>query len=225
MFDEMAIHFVPGASAAKDQAFDAEKMFNSTINIYSISAGKKYALNAVAPPVSQDEIPLGISSSSTGLHKMVFSNLDEFIAYDVLLEDKYLGVITLLNDRPIYEFNIGSNPAEKGEDRFRIIFVNRGDVDYLEKKNALLNSINTQVKLYPNPATETVFVHSNLIQANSATVKVFNFIGSEMMNTTVSIKNSELHLDLNLDAFKAGIYFVEVWAGDKLISTNKLLKN
>lgn len=225
MFDEMAIHFIPGATPAKDAAYDAEKMFNSNINLYSISAGKKYALNAIAPPSSEDIIPLGISSTATGLHKLVFSQLDEFTAYDVLLEDKFLGVITLLNDRPYYEFNIGTNPAELGENRFRIIFVNRGDEDYLEKKNALMNQINSHVSMYPNPANESTSFHSNAITTNMATIKVINIMGQEMMNKQVTCKQAELHTDLDLSELNSGIYFVEIWDGTKIISTNKLMKN
>lgn len=225
MFDEMAIHFVPGATSLKDADFDAEKMFNSTINLYSISVGKKYALNAIAPPVSEEVINLGISTSSSGIHKLVFSQLDEFTAYDVLLEDKYLGVITLLNDRAYYEFNIGSNPAEKGEDRFRIIFVNRGDADYLEKKNALMNKMNSHVSMYPNPATESTFIHSNQILSNHAILKVMNIMGQELMKIQVPCNQAELHTELNLENLGSGIYYVEIYDGNKLLSTNKLLKN
>jgi hypothetical protein len=200
-------------------------MFNSTINLYSISVGKKYALNAIAPPVSEEVINLGISTTSSGIHKLVFSQLDEFTAYDVLLEDKYLGVITLLNDRPYYEFNIGSNSAEKGEDRFRIIFVNRGDADYLEKKNALMNKMNSHVSMYPNPATESTFIHSNQILSNHAILKVMNIMGQELMKIQVPCNQAELHTELNLENLGSGIYYVEIYDGNKLLFTNKLLKN
>ncbi|MFY8020227.1 MAG: T9SS type A sorting domain-containing protein, partial [Bacteroidia bacterium] len=225
MFDEMAIHFVPGASVLKDAEFDAEKMFNSNINLYSISAGKKYALNAVAPPVSEDVIELGISTTAAGLHKLVFSQLDEFTSYDVLLEDKFLGVITLLNDRPNYEFNIGSNPAEKGEARFRIIFVNRGSEDYLEKKNALMNQFNSQVSMYPNPANESTSIHASHILSPTATIIVKNIMGQEIMNVQYVCKQAELHADLDLNRLGSGVYFVEILDGEKLLSTQKLVKN
>jgi hypothetical protein len=79
--------------------------------------------------------------------------------------------------------------------------------------------------MYPNPANESTFIHSNQILTNNAIIKVMNIMGQELIKIQVPCNQAELHTELNLENLGSGIYYVEIYDGNKLLFTNKLLKN
>jgi hypothetical protein len=52
-----------------------------------------------------------------------------------------------------------------------------------------------------------------------------NIMGQELMKIQVPCNQAELHTELNLENLGSGIYYVEIYDGNKLLFTNKLLKN
>jgi hypothetical protein len=170
-------------------------------------------------------IPLGIGSVFTGKHQITIKGEKDFDQYDLLLVDHYLGVITLLNEKPVVEFEINADAASKGEDRFEIIFINKGYNDYLKNLASVYNSMN-QLQVTPNPVQTTT-----KITCNTATVegnvnfKVFNNIGQLVQQGTVLNANLQNGIEVDLSARSAGVYFIEVADVTGKVNTAKIVKN
>jgi hypothetical protein len=223
--DELVVAMSPEAENGLD-AMDSEKMTNPSLNIYAKDAvGNDNAINTIKAAQAETVVPVAINSTYTGLHTFSFKGETEFNAYDVLLEDKYLGVIQLVNDNPTYRFEINANPLTFGENRFRLIFVNRGDFDYLKRIEGIYKNMNGVVNMYPNPTAQTTSVQVPNMSGNMAQVKVYNTVGQELMSFSSAINKGNASFEVDLGVQSSGIYFVEVIDELGKVSKGKLVKN
>jgi hypothetical protein len=224
LIDELALAMIPGVSAQQDE-FDSEKMMNPSVNVYAMSDKFRNGIQSFPTINEQMSIPLGIGSVFTGKHQITIKGEKDFDQYDLLLVDHYLGVITLLNEKPVVEFEINADAASKGEDRFEIIFINKGYNDYLKNLASVYNSMN-QLQVTPNPVQTTT-----KISCNTATVegnvnfKVFNNIGQLVQQGTVLNANLQNGIEVDLSARSAGVYFIEVADVTGKLNTAKIVKN
>jgi len=223
--DEAIVAIAPNASNGVDE-MDSEKMSNPSLNIYSVSeANKKNAINTISEVASQTIIPMGIGTTFTGTHEISFKGENEFAAYDVLLEDKYAGTITLINEKARYSFEVNSDLNSKGEGRFYLIFVNRGDVNYLKNIQGVYKGIVGNVSMYPNPTVGTTKVNATELTGSNAQVKLYNALGQELESFSKEISNGSVSFDMDLTNRNAGVYFVEVSDAAGKVSKGKLVRN
>jgi hypothetical protein len=195
---------LPEALNGQDN-FDSEKMSNPWLNIYSINIdGKKNAINSVAPIQSEIEIPLGFGSSYTGLHRFSFKGLEEYDNYDVLLWDKYMGIIQVIHDRHTYEFTFNGGPNT--ENRFVLILVNRGDPDYLKNRDLVLSKSATSLIISPNPSHELTSIEAHGLKGTNARLIVYNSLGMEISNEINQIKNESILIEKNIETWANGAY-------------------
>ncbi|MCK6611891.1 MAG: T9SS type A sorting domain-containing protein [Bacteroidia bacterium] len=217
--DEILVGMAAEATDAND-VFDAEKMSNPAMNLYAKSSdGKQQAINIFKAAQAETRVPLGINSTYTGEHQFTFRGETEFNAYDVLLEDRYAGIIQLVNDRPSYSFEINSDAASKGEGRFSLLFVNRGDFDYQKRLKSIYSSVATSLNAYPNPSRGVVQLQTSNLQGSVADVKVYNAVGAEIQRMEQGIDKGICSFSLDLSEEASGVYFVEV--SDKQGNTRK----
>ncbi len=223
--DEAIVAISPNASNGVDE-MDSEKMSNPSLNIYSVSeAAKKNAINTIAEVASQTIIPLGIGTTFTGTHEISFKGENEFAAYDVLLEDKYAGTITLINEKARYSFEVNSDLNSKGEGRFYLIFVNRGDVNYLKNIQGVYKGIVGTVNMYPNPTNGVTKVNATELTGSNAQVKLYNALGQEVASFSKEISNGSVSFDMDLSNNNSGVYFVEVSDASGKVTKGKLVRN
>ena len=223
--DEAIVAISPNASNGVDE-MDSEKMSNPSLNIYSVSeAAKKNAINTIAEVASQTIIPLGIGTTFTGTHEISFKGENEFAAYDVLLEDKYAGTITLINEKARYRFEVTSDLNSKGEGRFYLIFVNRGDVNYLKNIQGVYKGIVGTVNMYPNPTNGVTKVSATELTGSNAQVKLYNALGQEVASFSKEISNGSVSFDMDLSNNNSGVYFVEVSDASGKVTKGKLVRN
>jgi hypothetical protein len=78
------------------------------------------------------------------------------------------------------------------------------------------------VMIYPNPASEKVFITLNDDAAENASVKIFNMLGQEVYKSKFPDENSAL--EISLTSFLKGSYFIEV-KNRKEIFNGKLIVN
>ena len=202
--DEFALAMLPEALNGQDN-FDSEKMSNPWLNIYSINIdGKKNAINSIAPIQSEIEIPLGFGSSYTGLHRFSFKGLEEYDSYDVLLWDKYMGIIHMIHDRHTYEFTF--NGGTNTENRFVLILVNRGDPDYLKNRDLVLSKPATSLIISPNPSHEHTSIEAYALKGTNARLIVYNSLGMEISNEINQIKNESILIEKNIETWANGAY-------------------
>ncbi|MCA0426309.1 MAG: T9SS type A sorting domain-containing protein [Bacteroidetes bacterium] len=208
--DEIVVGMAADATDAND-AFDAEKMSNPALNVYARSSdGKQQAINIFKAAQPETRVPLGINTTFTGEHRFSFKGETEFNAYDVLLEDRYAGIIQMVNDRPSYTFEINSDPASYGEGRFSLLFVDRGDFDYLKRVKSIYSSVTASLNAYPNPSKGLVQLQTSNLQGKLAEVKVYNAIGAEIQRMEQAIDKGICSFSLDLSDQASGVYFVEV---------------
>lgn len=224
--DELVVAMSPEAQNGLD-AMDSEKMSNPSINVYAKDAnGHSNAINTIKAAEAQTVVTVGVNSTFSGIHKFSFKGETEFNAYDVLLEDKYLGVIQMINDNPIYQFEVvSSNAATFGENRFSLIFVNRGDFDYLKRIQGIYKNMNGVVNMYPNPTIQTSNVQVPGLTGNVAKVKVYNSLGQELESFTSLITKGNASFNVDLGNNATGVYFIEVSDESGKVSKGKLVKN
>jgi len=224
LIDELALAMIPGVSAQQDE-FDSEKMMNPSVNLYAMSDKFRNGIQSFPTINEQMSIPLGIGSVFTGKHQITVKGEKDFDQYDLLLVDHYLGVITLLNEKPVVEFEINSDAASYGEDRFEIIFINRGYNDYLKNLASVYNNMN-QLQVTPNPVQNTTKIscHTATVDGN-VNFKVFNNIGQLVQQGTVLNANLHNGIEVDLSARSAGVYFIEVADVTGKVNTAKIVKN
>ena len=75
------------------------------------------------------------------------------------------------------------------------------------------------LQVYPNPMTNSSVVSFNLDNSKNVKISLFNNLGMEVMKITESYMNAGNHsINLNLEGFENGIYFIRIQAGEKILT-------
>lgn len=75
------------------------------------------------------------------------------------------------------------------------------------------------VRTYPNPVKDILYIKFDR-QIGSTKAQIFDIYGRMLLNQKLMSSNS----NLNVSSLTAGLYLVKVFAGDKIISTMKIIK-
>ena len=75
---------------------------------------------------------------------------------------------------------------------------------------------NVTISIYPNPATETLFVNAT---EKIAKVNIINQVGEIVLNQNISNRND---IKLDVSNLCSGLYYVQITFSDKSINTQKL---
>jgi hypothetical protein len=81
-----------------------------------------------------------------------------------------------------------------------------GQFSYSDIKTINFQS-NSDIKIYPNPTTNTVTLYSDLIEMNQ--VSIFDITGQEVTDSVKIVKSTEGALQIDLSNLNAGTYFVK----------------
>ncbi|MGE0772967.1 MAG: T9SS type A sorting domain-containing protein [Cyclobacteriaceae bacterium] len=143
--DETVIYFDEEATDGFDLAYDAKKLTNDYINLYSIlDNGARYAINGLGGVDCSRLIKLGINQLSVnalpldpdldsnlgtgeditplGTYTFEFSGLDSFGSeYQFSLIDKFTGIIIDISKQDTYTFEVTEDVSSRGEGRFEVM--------------------------------------------------------------------------------------------------------
>ncbi|UOQ96787.1 Ig-like domain-containing protein [Hymenobacter sp. 5317J-9] len=150
--DEAYVYFQAGATARVDAQYDAVKLPNTTgLNLASLAAGTPLAINGLPyPNAATLTVPLAVAVPVTGTYSLTAAQVLNFPAgAQPYLRDLQLGTLTDLRLTPAYTFT--QNAANTAA-RFELVF---GPQQVLGAASA---SLAAQVALFPNPATQNVYV-------------------------------------------------------------------
>lgn len=118
--DEMIVHFREDATEKFDNHADAWKLPNSSVNLYSISAGNKLAINSLGTLSCNQEVQLGISQVKPDTYTLQFSQFESFDnRVQIKLTDHYTNTVMDVRDGN-YTFTVSSDPATYGDKRFTL---------------------------------------------------------------------------------------------------------
>jgi len=77
--------------------------------------------------------------------------------------------------------------------------------------------LSSQVKIYPNPASDRIYLDFGEVQNDFTKVNIFNVKGQNL-RTISTVRN-----EIDISGFPNGLYFIELQFGDKRL-TKKVLK-
>lgn len=87
------------------------------------------------------------------------------------------------------------------------------------------SSTGTVVSLYPNPVQDVLQIDLNAAKTQRTTVTVSDMSGRIMKQVQLNSVKGMNHLEINLSEIASGLYFVQVYENDSLISASKVKKN
>lgn len=80
------------------------------------------------------------------------------------------------------------------------------------------------VKVYPNPATETLFIELGQVLERDSKVLVYNMLGELLITKTSNENNGNGTINLDTHSLKQGIYLLKIEA-DNAVKTIKFQIN
>jgi hypothetical protein len=213
--DPLYVYFESGATAGTDAGFDAVKLPNTHgLNLSAAGADNLAISGLPLPGTTTVTVPLHLRVPATGsytLHAAQLLNLSSTHAY---LRDRQTGALTDLSTTPDYTFQL--NAAYTGV-RFELVLTSQTALAVAPA------SLSAQVAVFPNPASQQVFVElpATLSRA-AATATLLDALGRPVRSFVLPAGTAAHALPLG--NVTAGLYSLRVNTDQGTI-TKKLLVN
>ena len=216
-FDDAVIHFTEGATKNFDRKYDAFDI-NQGIGFLTADLKDTLAINGFPKLHVNDVAKIYINNLKTGKYKIMFADMSTFDNnFDAYLIDHYLNKNTLIKEDVIYSFNIDTNNLfTSGGTRFEIVF-GESKTSY---ENILNRKNETQLSVYPNPATDVLNINISNANFKNSKVMITNVSGQQLINTNMSGAQAQL----NIESLSNGVYFVTVSNEEGFNKTVKFVK-
>ena len=215
-WDMARISFNSNATNNEDSRYDAVKMHNPDLNFYSLSADNAKLCIDARPYATGTIIPLGFSTVYAQQYVIKAENMVLPTGGQLYLHDKYLGVYTALETGAAYKFNVTTDAASQGEQRFELTTTQGAATAAM-----VTNGFN--ISMSPNPATDQVTISFTATEQAATSVRILNVSGASVLSNDLgNVQNGSVNLSLN--TLPAGIYMVEVTSGDHK-TIQKLIKD
>lgn len=213
-WDRLLINFDDNAMEVQDPK-DGVKLYNPGLDFFTVSKDDERLAVDVRPYADTKSIPLGLTAYSR-YNKYVFRTgmFDIPMGTKLFLHDKYLNTKEELKAGFEYWFDVTSDTATQGNNRFEINMVG--------KTAGILatNSTTPDMQLIPNPAHKEVKVAFKALEG-SAQLTLKSVTGQIMIRKNVPDGSGSVNI--SLQNISAGIYIVEL-IGDNVTFTQKLIK-
>ena len=222
--DKFTLKYMSEATDNFD-SYDISKLSNPTVNLYSLGTDSIHLATSVRNQQVRmfDTILLGISSAFKGIHKFEFTNVQNFANNKkVSLIDNYTSTRTDILKQAVYSFDIDSNPDSYGNKRFKLVIfdslmINTG-IDQMK-----VNS-NIQFTLFPNPATDKIYIHSGNSHINQVELKIIDVSGRNILRKSTISFDKDMKIELNTSELREGVYFIQILTPDYRTSVMKFVK-
>lgn len=158
--DEAILRSSPGGSSAFDPDFDAFKLPGTFVNLGIGSTSNTLSVQTI-DHVSEDlQVPLWVDGK-VGSHEISFEGVSAFSGgYTMYLKDNYLGILEVVNENTKYSFEITTDAASLGHNRFELVF----SPETLTEIKTVEEGKNW--KVYPNPNLTGSFTLIAPVQAD-----------------------------------------------------------
>ena len=122
--DEVVLRFNGnGTKSSYIPEGDAESFDNGSQVIKIIKDGMSLSISTLPDSLEVDTAQLGVSSTSNGTFQLSFSDFQGLnTATNITLLDNFLGTSQDVRANPLYPFNVTSNTASQGSNRFEVVF-------------------------------------------------------------------------------------------------------
>lgn len=206
-WDVLHVQFNDNAKDVQDTRFDAVKLLSSDFTFYSLSADRRKLAIDARPFETEKVIPLGITSSYNQQFIIRAENVAIPSGGTVFLHDKLLDRLTELKPGTEYAFSVTKDKATQGDARFE-----------LSMKPATTKAVDNglHVTMTPNPASDDVNIAFTIGQKEEVSVRVMDISGVNVYSKNLGVRQSGT-VSVSLSNLAAGIYMVELTAGDKKV--------
>ena len=161
-FNQTLVGYIQNATNGLDWGYDGQSLSSGAISIYSILNDQKLSIQARSLPfITQDEVPLGYSTTRTGTARITLDKVDGlFQGQDIYLEDNLLNVVHNLKNAS-YTFDIVPGTFN---DRFVLRYLpseNLGtDLPTLDVNALVIYNLNNQISVKAKDLTiESVIIY------------------------------------------------------------------
>lgn len=173
--DRLIIREQANAKNGKD-LFDAGKLLNPGLNIFSYSSdNKKLAVDSRVFN-EQTRIPIELSNLTNGTYQLKIADAYMPTSLKLVLYDTYSNQqLALLKDSSIY-FDVNSDSSSRSNQRFFI-------AKWAPRALVPLANLLT-VKIYPNPSSSVLNVIINAAVPGNSVLRIFNMEGTVLKTVT-----------------------------------------
>gem|GEM_PF-2160745 len=215
-WDRLLLFFNGQAMSGYDK-LDNQKLQNPELTFYTFSTDATQLSIDVRPFVSNQVIQLGLQNAPAQNYDIVVDDYDVPAGAVLVLHDKYLSQTHTLFKGAHYNFDVTSDSASQGDNRFEINI--SGTVSSV---NNVIASDNIKMDMMPNPATDVATISFEAPQAGATTLTLRSVTGQQiLMNNLGEQKSGKVNIPLQ--GIPQGIYLVTINCGTFSI-TERLVK-
>ncbi|MDB5222622.1 MAG: type sorting protein, partial [Chitinophagaceae bacterium] len=216
LYDNASKLLMDGTLAAFSKSFsnevkneDAQKIAGSA-EVIAVGVGNELlSIDARQMPQKTDTIFLKVSKLTKPQYTLqIFTHAMDTASAQPYLEDTYLHTVQTLstNDTNRIVFNVTSDAASSGVNRFRILF---------SASTALpisVTPVKPEMKVFPNPIkNQQVNFKINELEKGEYTITISNQQGQQTLNNTITHPGGSLNKIIYLDKkLPGGIYYLQV---------------
>ena len=210
-WDRFLLFFNDDAAAGAD-AMDGQKLGNPDLDFYSYSTdGTQLAIDQ-RPYVNGQVIKLGLTTDINQTYTMKVEDYDVPQGGTLYLHDKYLNQVQPMQQGMRYTFDVTSDAASQGDNRFEI---NVNTTTAVANVNAAGSQL--MVNMYPNPAADHVTVSFEAPAKDDASIVISNLVGQEVYSTNMgTVQAGKVNIPLNNLA--SGVYLITVKCGAQSVT-------
>ncbi len=178
-FSQTLLGYTAEATIGYDNGYDGRAILDGNINLYTLAADMKLAIQARPEFTTADIVPLGFKTATAGSFTFAINNADGLFTGNqaVYIKDNQLNLTHNLKEGS-YTF---TSEAGTFEDRFEIVYV---PMNVLGENNPLEQSKSTVI--YSNG--KQLFIKA---QDEIKSVEVYDLLGRQITNTAVNAQQYE----------------------------------
>lgn len=214
-WDRLLIHLDDNSMAAEDK-MDGKKLYNPGLDFYTLSKDTVRLAVDVRPYDDGKRIPLGLAAYNRYNKYVIKVGMFDIPAgTKLVLHDKYLNTQQELKPGFEYWFDVTSDSATQGDNRFELNMVGKPTTGIIEAKNE------ARVYISPNPAYDEVKISFAGLEGE-AQLKLVSVTGQVLY--TQRVHQNTGRVIIPLQDIPAGMYLIELRSRNKMYS-EKLIRN
>ncbi len=122
---------------------------------------------------------------------------------------------------PVFNLMVEANDGNGG---FSIVDITINLNDIIDENPLGFNDLEEKISVYPNPASERLFVELKGILSSDLKVQLFTVGGSQVLTSSRILTLTNELIELDLDELTAGIYLLKISDDEEVITKNVLVK-
>lgn len=213
LWDRILIRHLDSARSGMDK-FDSEKIINPDVNFFTrnkdgkmLSIDNRYLINNV-------NIQLGITQAFPGTYQFKIAMCKLPVTNTLQLYDNYLHQWIPLKQDEIYTFDITTDTATQGMNRFEI-------------KSPVIPAINLpdkniQLTIFPVPARDQVRVSFRTTETGNTSIRILHLSGKPVLQKELGMQQAG-EITLPVSHLITGLYLLEFRSGQQ-VKTRKFYK-